>query len=71
MKLSKFSSIISLSIFSITSAISFSLKLTFKSKTSDSVRKVQLMKDRAFLFVNGAIEAYPESERNKTLNSFH
>ena len=45
------------------------VELTFKSKTSDSVRKVQLMKDRAFLFVNGAIEAYPESERNKTLNS--
>lgn len=44
------------------------VELTFKSKTSDSIRKVQLLKDRAYLSVNGAIEAYPETQRNKDLN---
>lgn len=42
--------------------------LEFKSKTSTSIRKVQLMKDRAYLYVNGAIEAFPETQRNKDLN---
>lgn len=44
------------------------VELTFKSKTSDSVRKVKLTKDKAYLFVNGAIENFPETPRNKVLN---
>ena len=44
------------------------VELVFKSKTSDSIRKVQLFNDRAFLYVNGAIEAFPETQRNKDLN---
>lgn len=44
------------------------VELTFKSKTSDSIRKVQLLKDKAYLFVNGVIEAFPETQRNKDLN---
>ena len=42
--------------------------LEFKSKTSDSVRKVELFQDRACLYVNGAIEMYPETQRNIVLN---
>ncbi|MBE5738178.1 MAG: hypothetical protein E7354_00370 [Clostridiales bacterium] len=42
--------------------------MTFKSATSDSVRRVQLMNNSAFLFVNGAIESFPETKRNKDLN---
>ena len=44
------------------------VELIFKSKTSDSVRKIRLMRDRAYLSVNGAIEAFPETQRNKDLN---
>lgn len=44
------------------------VELTFKSKTSDSVRKVQLFNDKAFLFVNGVVEAFPETQRSKNLN---
>lgn len=44
------------------------VELAFKSKTSNSIRKVQLFNDRAFLYVNGAIEAFPETQRNKDLN---
>ena len=44
------------------------VELTFKSKTSDSIRKIQLLNDNAFLSINGAIEAFPESQRNKDLN---
>lgn len=44
------------------------VELTFQSKTSDSVRKVQLFKDKAYLYVNGAIEGFPETQRNMTLN---
>jgi hypothetical protein len=44
------------------------VELTFRSKTSDSVRIVLLTTDRAYLFVNGAAETNPETERNKTLN---
>ena len=42
--------------------------LEFKSKTSNSVRKVELLQDKAYLFVNGALEMYPETQRNKDLN---
>jgi len=44
------------------------VELIFKSKTSDSVRKVQLMNGKAYLFINGATENFPETQRNKTLN---
>jgi len=44
------------------------VELTFKSKTSDSIRKVQLLKDEAYLFVNGALEGYPATERVVELN---
>lgn len=46
------------------------VELTFRSKTSDSVRTIQLFKDHAYLIVNGAIEAFPETQRNKDLNKF-
>ncbi len=45
------------------------VELTFKSNTSDSIRKVQLYRDRAYLYVNGAIEAFPETQRNKDLGA--
>ena len=44
------------------------VELTFQSKTSDSVRKVQLLKEHAYLYVNGKIEESPESQRNVILN---
>ena len=44
------------------------VSLEFKSKTSDSVRNVELYQDVACLYVNGAIEMYPETQRNKDLN---
>ena len=44
------------------------VELIFKSTTSESVRKVQLMEDRAYLFINGVIESFPETQRNKSLN---
>lgn len=44
------------------------VELTFQSKTSDSIRKVQLFNDHAYLYVNSAIEAFPETQRNITLN---
>ena len=44
------------------------VELTFVSKTSDSVRKIQLVKDKAFMFVNGAIEGFPETKRSEDLN---
>ena len=44
------------------------VSLEFKSKTSDSVRKVELYQDVACLYVNGALEMYPETQRNKDLN---
>ena len=43
------------------------VELTFRSKTSDSIRRVKLIKDSAYLTVNGAIELYPETQRNKDL----
>lgn len=42
--------------------------LTFQSKTSYSVRKVELYQDVACLYVNGALEMNPETQRNKDLN---
>ena len=44
------------------------VELTFKSTTSESIRKVQLMEDKAYLFINGVIEVFPETQRNKDLN---
>ena len=54
--------------YSIASDESLKVELTFQSKTSDSVRRVEICGDRAYLYVNGAIEMYPESQRNKDLN---
>ena len=44
------------------------IELTFKSTTSDSVRKIQLFNDHACLYVNGALCMYPETQSNKDLN---
>ena len=44
------------------------VELTFQSTTSDSVRKVVISGDKAYLYVNGAVEMYPETHRNKDLN---
>lgn len=44
------------------------VELIFNSKTSDSVRKVDLYNDEAVLYVNGAPEKWPQTQRNKDLN---